>query len=488
MSLLASTVALTLVAAAPASRPAFYLNEGLPTGFAVDGKLDEWKLPHSVQLGAGSQVAGKSKVASPEDFSATVWAALGPEGLALAGEVRDERVLLPANAGDINADHVEVWLALPEAALPPVGFVNQFGDQLVPAPEACADVSQDAGVCRTWWKEQTERRKKLRQGFSAQYGVLPMGVTRFGAQGAAGSASYVLVPGGYRFEALIPTSAFPRSAQAPLAELRILVDVVDNDEGHARQETFLSSSPKRRFGDASTFHAVPLATPLRFGAWPDLLEKVFEPKQGVPSYSFQPGPEVKSVEAWLNPAVGYQYSPEQPSPQQVKLSLEPRALAKLGDVEVSTVQGAADDRGYPLMWLVSRKGGVLVDVAPVGLPQLRVVARPPGLHILRVYEETMRYLGTGPCGACPVIGFALTRMSADGHFSEGQNLQGFDSGDVPFIPKWRAAPDLSSFEVYGEYSDMPKPLKPYFSRYTWNAKTGQYEHTEQPFEPAPESP
>jgi hypothetical protein len=48
----------------------------------------------------------------------------------------------------------------------------------------------------------------------------------------------------------------------------------DNDEGKGKLETFLSSSTSRKFGDPSTFHAVTLARPLRFGAWPELFERV----------------------------------------------------------------------------------------------------------------------------------------------------------------------------------------------------------------------
>ena len=146
MSLLTTSAALALLTAAPAS-PApsddFRLHPGLPAGFVADGKLDEWKLPPSATLGAASQVAGNSKVASPDDFSAKVWAALGPEGLAVAGEVRDERVLFPEKPGDLSADHVEVWLALPQPVMPPIAFVNQFGEQPLPTAAACSDVPDE---------------------------------------------------------------------------------------------------------------------------------------------------------------------------------------------------------------------------------------------------------------------------------------------------------------------------------------------------------
>jgi hypothetical protein len=475
MSLLTMSAGLALLTAAPTTPSLsddFRLHSGLPAGFVADGKLEEWKLPPSATLGAASQVAGTSKVASPDDFSAKVWAAMGPEGLAVAGEVRDERVLLAEKPGDLNSDHAEVWLALPQAKLPPLAFVNQFGEQPVPTPAACDDVPEEQEGCRKWWKAQTERRKKLLGAFTAQYGLLPAGVTRFGSKDAAGTTRYEPIAGGYRFEAFIPASAFPRSAQAPLRDVRLLVDVVDNDEGHAKQETFLSTSKRRRFGDASTFHAVTLAAPLRFGAWPELFEKVVA-QEGV---SYQPGPDGVALQAWRNTPLGYQYTPTEDSPGIVEFSLKPTPVAKLGDVEVVTV--AAEPRGLSWVdrWLVSRRGPAVLDTKSIGAPELRAVARTPGLHILRVDERTMGYLGTGMCGACPLTELWLLKMTPDGRFLPAEELEG-GGGDTGYTPAWKAAADLSSFEVYGDYGDSgDKPRKPFFSRYTWNAKKGAYEH------------
>jgi hypothetical protein len=475
MSLLTLPAALALLTAAPAqpAAPAFRLHEGLPAGFAADGKLDEWKQPPSATLGASSQVAGKSKVASPDDFSAKVWLAISPEGLAVAGEVRDERVLLPEKAGDINADHVEVWLALPQPVMPPLAFVNQFGDQLVPTADACTEAAQeDKDGCRKWWKEQTARRKKLVQAFTVQYGLLPSGVTRFDGTAPAGTVRYEPMPGGYRFEALIPSGLFPRSAQAPLRDVRVLLDVVDNDEGRAKQESFLSSSPRRRFGDASTFHAVKLAAPLRFGGEPELLEKVLA-QEGA---SYQPGPIVGAFQVWHNPPQGYQYDPSLPSPAATEIPLAPKVLGKLGDVELVTVGGAPVGETEFSQWLVSRKGRTVLHTMPLLRDEeVRTVARPPGLHVLRVRDSVLGYLGTGMCGGCPVINLNLVKMGPDGRFSEPEELEGGGDTYSAFTPKFKAAPDLSTFEVYGDYGDE-KPQTPYVSRYTWNAKAGKYEH------------
>ena len=106
MPLLSASTALLLLAAAPAPSASassdFRLLEGIPAGFKADGKLDEWTAPPSVLLGASNQVAGKVKVSSPEDLSAKIWVALGTDGLAVAGEVRDDRVQLATKLEQIH--------------------------------------------------------------------------------------------------------------------------------------------------------------------------------------------------------------------------------------------------------------------------------------------------------------------------------------------------------------------------------------------------
>jgi hypothetical protein len=474
MNVLAST-ALLLLAASPASAgspaQALRLQEGLPAGFKVDGKLDEWKQPPSVTLDAASQVAGKSKVSSPQDLSAQLWVALGPEGLAVAGEVHDDHVQLSASPAEVNNDHVEVWLALPQPKMPPIAFVNQFGDHELPTAAACdnkEEVQGDPVACRRWREQQVDHRKQLVRAFTVQYGLMSSGVVRFDQKGAVGSAHYEPMAGGYRFEALIPLAAFPRSAEAPLRTLKVLVDLVDSDEGTGKQESFLSSSKTRRFGDPSTFHAVKLAQPLHFGAWPELLERAVKENE---KSSVQPAPDAHVVEVWANPAVGYQYSPEQLSPAQVQLDLSKEKIhGKLGDVEVLTVPAHVNEVGSYDYWLISRRGKALLDVQASGTTQLRVAPKPPGLHILEVSEGPRSALGTGECGSCAELSFSLTKMDAQGHFSKPEPMEGASSQGEELT--WTATPDLSRIEASHEAEEgTPRHLA---VRYTWNAKKGSY--------------
>jgi hypothetical protein len=484
MFLLSASTALLLLAAPSApgnsASPNLRLHEGLPAGFKVDGKLDEWKLPVSITFGADHQVVGKSKVSSPRDLSARVWVALGAEGLAVAGEVQDDSVHLSTQADHIHHDHVEVWLALPQPTMPPLAFVNQFGEHEVPTAAACEGnediVDGDPAKCRAWWREQAERRKQLVRPFTVQYGLMSGSVIRFGPKDTVGSIRYEPMPGGYRFEALIPPSAFPRSAEAPLRTLKVLVDLVDNDEGKGKLETFLSSAKGRKFGDPSTFHSVTLAQPLRFGAWPELLERILKANEHISSY--QPAPDAQVIDVWVNPAVGYQYQPEEPSPKVVSLDLSRQdPQGKLGEVELLLVPGEVGFRGYAEEWMISRRARTLLDARRSGTRELRVAPRGKELHIVLVHENTLSALGTGACGACPMMSFQLVKMDAQGRLVEVESLEGAYSQGEEL--EWEVKPDLSRLEVFMKPGEGTS--RHLLVRYSWDPKAGRYQ--EEKFEP-----
>jgi hypothetical protein len=468
--------ALLLLSAAPASPPAvgaLVLHEGVPPAFKADGKLEEWTQAPSLTLGAANQVGGDIKVASPADLSAKVWLALGPEGLAIAGEVMDDKVQLTGRK-DINADHVEVWLALPQPKMPPLAFISQVDEQLVPKESDCARVSeQDPAACKTWWKQQTARRKQLQADLVAQYGLMPKGAVRFGLNGSVGPVRYEPFPGGYRFEALIPVGAFPRTAQAPLRDVRVMVDLVDSDEGGAKQETFLSSSPKRKFGDASTFHAVALKKPLRFGKWPELLERALKEQPGA---SYMPGPDADALQVWVNRAEAYQYVPTVPSPEVTQVDLASvKSLGKVGDVEVVSVPVVADALGRVEKWVVSRKGTAILHTQSVSTDEVKVAQRAPGLHLLRVYDGINNPMGSGACGACPVVFFQHFAMDAQGKFTKAEHLEG--AGGLSGYPvEYTVSEDLTRIEAFEveEAADGKRGQKRLVARHTFDAKTGKY--------------
>jgi hypothetical protein len=242
--------------------------------------------------------------------------------------------------------------------------------------------------------------------------------------------------------------------------LKVLVDLVDSDEAQGKLETFLSSSPRRKLGDPSTFHPVTLATPLRFGAWPELFERALKSHE---NSSYQPGPDVQTFQSWENVPRGYQYAPEEPSPDVLETDLSKvKQLGKLGDVELIALPSQD--------WLVSRRGQTLLDTQEhLGGNELRVTPRAPGLLILAAAVGMQSALGTGACGSCPVLDLILVKMDAQGHFSKPESLEPtFTQGEDI---SWEASPDLSRIEVFVEYDKAPHKL---VLRYTRDPKTGRY--------------
>ncbi|WP_375767751.1 hypothetical protein NR798_39690 [Archangium gephyra] len=454
----------------------FHLHEGLPAGFKVDGKLAEWKLSPSVLLGASTQVAGESKVTSPDDLSATLWLALGTEGLAVAGEVRDDHVQLATELEQRDGDHVELWLALPRPKMPPMATADQFGEHEITA-WTCAEELASCEDCLAWREAQAEHREALMAAFTVQYGLLSGSVVRYGPKDTAGSIHFERIDGGYRFEALIPTSALPRTSEAPLRNLKLRVDLIDNDEGQDELETRLSSAS----------HAVMLATPLRFGAWPELLERALKENEGD---SYQPGPAVRTLQAWVNvphhtgvcPSV-----PEDMSPEVLDIDLsQVKPVGRFGDVELLSLP----EQG----WLVSRRGQAVLDTQvtsnrvwrrveaalelgeDIGDDEFRIAPRAPGLSILRTKRDIASPpLGTGACGVCPSLEMSLVKMDARGRFSQPEELKRtFTYGESI---AWEASPDLSRIEVFVDYDKAPHKL---VLRYTLDPQTGGY--TKESFE------
>jgi hypothetical protein len=476
MSLLSASVAFLLATTPPppstSTAPGLKLHEKVPAGFKADGKLEEWKVPASLSLGAAHQVQGTLKVSSPQDLSAQVWLALGPEGLAVAGEVRDDRVNLASRPEQLHHDHVQVWLSLPQPAMPPIAFVNQAGEHPLPTAEACENnKALSAGTsegCRKWWKAQVEHREKLVRSFTSQYALMTGGVVRVGQKGMVGSVRYVPMTGGYRFEALIPPGAFPRSAEAPLRNLKVLVDLVDSDEGKGKPETVVSSTPGRRSAEPETFQAVVLGTPLRFGAWPDLFERALKANERA---VYQPAADVRAFEVWLNKAVGDQQAPSAPSPEVVKVDMSRmEEQATLGSVELMTVPAKVEPHGAIGFWMVSRRSKNLLDTQYSGTRVLLHTEREPDLHILQVTENTQSPLGTGPCGKCPQLAFQWVKMDAQGRFSAPEPLEGARTQGEPL--GWEATPDLSRIEVFTQKKETePRQL---ILRHTWEPKTGRY--------------
>lgn len=438
-----------LLAAAPAGDTNLRVQEGLPAGFQVDGSLAEWTQPPSLTLGASGR-----EESPPAARSARVWLAVDSGGLAISGELRDDPARLPGA-------QVEVSLSLPPPELPPLAFVDQFQEHFVPTEGDCPPrPPKRTAACQAWWKQQSERRQQLQDARVARYVLRPDGVVRSGQSDSVGSVRFMPMPGGLRFEALIPAAAFPRTAEAPLGHLGLRVDLVDGDAG---------GSPRPPLASSTGFQTVSLSEPLRYGRWPELLERALKAQPGA---SYQPGPGADSLEVWVNPAQAYQYSPKAPSPAVVRVDLtDVKPVASEGDVELVSVPAEVNRRGGVDRWLVSRRGRALLDTRNIGDDALRAAPRTSGVQLLQVYQGPSSLMGTGTCGECPRVSFQHFIMDAQGRFSTPTRLKG--TGGLSARPvTWTASADLTRIEAFDV---LPAPRgKQLAVRHTLDPATGAY--------------
>lgn len=435
-----------------------------PGGLAVDGSLKEWaSLPPFAVLDGTSQVAGKEKPTGKADIQARVWLAQDEGGLVLAAMVTDDVVLVAQGAQDlVRSDHLELWLSLPPADLPPIGYAHQFGHFPLARMEDCdtpGDFSVDGQACHTWWKEQSARHKRLARAFTRQYVITPGGIQETwaaearlaeprsvggevdkvtdvpGAPSCCGSSrvEWRANPGGYVVEARIAVDDWPATAAWPIADARVLVDLVDNDQGRTGQETFLSSVPGRKFADPATFTPVTLPVPVAVEVDPPRMATLLTAPRSREEgwvddvlfwYPTRPTPLLYAA---VNRPIGYQYQPSYPSPTVTPVDLgRARRVASGGGVEVWEAPLAGPLGTWPWetlgLWtfrsppdpskrgqVVDLHGAQVVHVAPAPGGGWRVLAREDGLASV---------LGTGQCGACRRLSFALYTVSAQGLVEE----------------------------------------------------------------------
>lgn len=426
-----------------------------PDRLVIDGRVAEWTGSPTFLLDASSQVAGRSKVGGGADLSARVWVTIDRGSLVVAGDVVDDAVSWPTDDGQrLASDHVEVWLALPEAEIPPIGYGNQFLRAVLDGPDPCPGaVDQDGNTldleldgCRLWVERQRARRQLLHRLFVRQFNLAPIGVLEQWSQTAEAleaaedlplaccakaRVAFQRTPRGYAFEAAIPFEHWPASARSEVATLDLLVDLVDNDEGHERQESFLSSSPRRRFADVSTFNRVALAVPLRFESDPALVARTLSDKPHL--FLFPTSSPVATIWGFQNIAYGYQYQPESPSPAIYSLDLPREPLATLADLEVwAAPSDLLDAAGLPVTRLITRRGGAFLQalettrycpgsaeasegegsgLRPGGDLLVRGAASGDACHLLVLAcEGTLSPYGAGACGACPTLGVEVVAV------------------------------------------------------------------------------
>ncbi len=474
-----------------------------PAGAVVDADLFEWTAPPTLTLGPADQVAGPRKARGEADASAKVWLALGPEGLWVAAEVRDDAALLPKVAAEAaTADHLALWLALPAPTLPPVAFANQFA--VLETPAACRDRDnqvEDRPACLRWHEAQQAHRERLARLFVRQYLLSPLGVTEAWASAepevaglqppccAAAKVAAKAAPGGWRLEALLPLETFPATAHPRLDDLRLAVELADADQRRGKLEVLLAEPAGRKAGEPETMLPAVAAAPVALASDAPQPAARFRSDE---AWAVFPAPHLAEALVFENLHHGYQYSPEAPSPEVTRVPLGTRTLARAGDLTL--VEAAVGGREFagqpgPLLGLLALRGEQVVARQP--MPQGRALAATAdggGARALVLRRGSSSLTGSGACGACEVIGLTVVEVAGDGTFSalwsQWLNLDDVESSDdglthvsfaevAPIVEPGLGEVGLSGIEVVEVGSAAPV-RRPFSWRWRWEPAARRY--------------
>lgn len=274
-----------------------------------------------------SPVAGRKFYHGPTDCSAMARVVIDSDAVRIDVSVTDDDLVFSDDP--IHSDHVEVWIAIPEAEEQEAAYIQSSDSSLwlvnnssnieeftsevrdptvssifqTDVPYHQLDSIENYGV-----KEDVDNElAELGSGTVRKTYVL-FGQTHFGflprrshaylydqefltpiSKGlhctpadVAGLCDYRsrIRNGGYSIAVSIPATALTFFSQRAVGGFKVLIDVVDVD--HGSQETILSSSKSRRWGDARTYTPVAPTVPfgdrnLRLQLPPDSMEDIVKP-------------------------------------------------------------------------------------------------------------------------------------------------------------------------------------------------------------------
>lgn len=410
--------------------------DGSPTaGFALDGALTEWTTAPALVIGADQRVRGT--IDDGDDLSARIWWALDEDGLVVAGKVRDDHVQLARDVALLpSSDHVAIWISLPAAELPVLGFANQFGEQSVATEAACESLQnqESPDTCKAWFKAQQAHRKQLSRVFVRRYALAqsapvetwagrctPSAEPAPGEVALCASTQAVFVPAehGYSFEIRVPLDAFPATSQVPLRDVALTLDLTDADED--APVALASATPKRNEGDGIGFLSFSLPAPIRVESEPAMVEQLLA-RTPAPGFFYAPGPRLDRAWVFANLAEGYQYEPRRPSPEAVPLAWgevpQVGALGVLRVYQVPEIGAFCAGCGVDTRLVVLEGDSIRAERALGDATVRAVQTRTPGLQIVTSSAGPMSTLGTGACGACTDHVIAVLGLTQQGTFTE----------------------------------------------------------------------
>jgi hypothetical protein len=433
---------------------------------------------------------------SPEAHRGNVWLRSTDEGLHIWGKVErgEQEIQWPRQRSEmLSSDHVEVWLAAStDPAMPTVGWGNQFGMSELKSAQDCAgegdphtgDTVSELKNCQRWYNEQLQYRQQLRRLFARQWLIATETNYRTHSFEEFASSAYATLeaslfpedlptllkpksddplkveigidatpetrkngagreyvynrPTGYHFHVLIPYSEFPPAQQLKLSDLYVAVDVFSPAPEGQKQGTYSTTAPNRRWGQPATFNHIRLEAPRTYALSPC----EFEPKQqdlydtDYAAWFLPTGaqePNLSSTFALINPEAGYLYEPGPVSPQVQSAKYFWKTLEDGATVcgptlswskgrQIYRTDGTIDEEHFASKTLAD--GWTLLESGPL--------------------MSTRSRFGSGECGACGVMDFAIYAVSPQGDITGALGLNQDLSGrprqpsgaDITISPDW----------------------------------------------------
>jgi hypothetical protein len=426
--------------------------ESSPPQYALDGRIDEWAAAEpSATLPAS---AGRGKI----------WIAFTEAALLVAGD-------LDASAGGVRLDKVRIDLALPPPVLPPIAINGYFVSAVVDEswcrttaygpPEdgnnAHVPTHEETEACLTWLSRCRDLRAAIAERFQRTIIVDLAKGTVSGAPGVKGSVAKARGSGtGESFEVALPSASFPETAEMPLRTVRMAA------------RAFSDSPPKTALAGAApgepSWKTFTLATERRAHRLPELVASIARQVSGEKAdeitrvaVSYVPSPTSSRVRYFYNQTDPPYAERMLPSPQVVELDVatgrklftlpacaaadggrEP--CAEGGPIEIGAHAAWIDDAfsaQHPQVALVSTRGPAVLDVSPfTSFDPYTLVRRPPGAHILDVYQGCAGDYCMGQSGAARGYRFEVMTMDGTGHFgwAKGRPADaGASPGRVPTL-------------------------------------------------------
>ncbi len=361
----------------------------------------------------------------------SIWIDQTDQGLVIVGAVTGGSPQWPKNEASLTfKDHIEVWVADNQPVeLPDIGWGHQFAHPTLKTEEECSspDVGSfslaDEEQCKVWFRDQVRYRESFKKLFQRQWQISPnvqaevYALPAFKALKATSSTMFaeseqtkvvLLQPKvdsfptrffeteqGYSFEMLIPWDQFPPFHALQMKDMRILVDVFSSGTKDT-QGPFSSSSSKRIYGDPTTYSTFSIFNPRHYiltSCHYEVVDKLdkkytfFMPIQTKDAYT--------SLFTLGNEVGGYQYAPH-PAASSPSVYKNNYVMKDLGNNLI--VCG-------PKLTYVHNNKTVRSEFPITNSVETKVLANGDVLVKQGPTIRTASLLGTGTCGACPVVDF-----------------------------------------------------------------------------------